>query len=151
MSTIGLYIKAIGTLVVTGLTAYIAALADGDVTSVEWITIVISVVIATAIVWAVPSTPAVFQKWGKAIASAVVAALSSIAVGLTDGNGLSQAEIITAIVAGLTSLGLIGFASNAASSDPYNPATKQVHPVSYDEKAALIGSPPASPPYSSAL
>jgi len=139
-STIGIYVKDLATLVVTGLTAYIAAVTDGDVTSIEWITIVISVLVASGIVWAIPSTPKWFQSYGKAFASALTAGLSSIAVGLLDA-GLSQAEIVTAVVAFITALGLVAASPNAAASDPVG-ADGRIVPVTYQAKQNLIGTPP---------
>ena len=142
-STIGLYTKALGTLVVTGLTAYITALADDSVNTQEWITIAIAVLVGTGVVWAVPSTPEVYRKYGKASAGALVAGLASVAVGLTDGGGLSQAEIVTAIVALITALGVVSISPNAASSDPVN-AQGRIVPVSLSDKQALVV--PAAPP-----
>src|SRR5439155_1051762 len=98
-ATIGLYTKAIGSLVVTGLTAYITAASDGHVTSTDWITIVIAVLAALGVVWAIPSTPAWLNRFGKAIAAALIAGLTSVVIGLQDDGGLSQVEGITAIIA----------------------------------------------------
>lgn len=155
-SNIGIYVKALATLVVTGLTAYIAAAADGSVTAVEWVTIAIAVVVATGVVWAIPSTPKWFQSYGKAFAGALVAGLSSLAVGLSDGDpdgavgSLSQAEIITAIVAFIVALGLVAAAPNAASSDPTG-VDGRIVPVSYATKQGLVGGQPptATPPAAS--
>lgn len=136
-STISLYTKAIGTLVVTALTSYISAVEDnGNVTAPEWITIVISTLVATSVVWAVPSTSEKARQVGKSVTAAIVAFLSSLAVGLTDG-GLAQPEVITAVVAGLTALGFVGVAKNAASNDPVSAAKRYV-PVSTHEKRAAV-------------
>jgi hypothetical protein len=143
-STTGLYAKAIGSIVVTGLTAYIAASADGSVSATEWITIVIAIVAALVVIWAIPSTPVWLARGGKAIAAAVIAALSSIIIGLEDG-GLSQAEIITAIVAFLTSLGLVAISPNAASSDPTD-ARGKIVPIDYQTKQTIAGNPGITPP-----
>jgi hypothetical protein len=137
---IGLYAKALGTMVVTGFTATIAALADNSIAPDEWLTIAIATLLSTGVVWAVPSTPAWMRHYGKAGVAGIVAFLSSIAVGLTDGPGgsveISQAEWLTAAVALLTALGVVAATSNAAASDPV--MGKKIVPVSHDEKVRLV-------------
>jgi hypothetical protein len=136
-STIGLYTKAIASLVVTGLTSYSTAAADGNVTGSEWLTTAIAVIAGTAIVWAIPQAPEWLRYYGKSVAAGLVAFLGSLIIGLQDGGGLSQAEITTAIAALIIGSGLVGIASNAASSDPVSVATKKIIPVSLDDKRAF--------------
>jgi hypothetical protein len=144
-STIGLYTKAIGSLVVTGLTAYITAAGDGDITTTDVIVIVVAVIAALGVVWAIPSTPLWLSRFGKAIAAALVAGLSSLIIGLQDGGGLNQVETITAIIAFLTALGLVGVSPNAASSDPTD-ARGRIVPIGYETKQTLAGNPGVAPP-----
>lgn len=134
----GLYTKAIASLVVTGLTAYITAASDGDVTTVDWISIAIAVLAAAGVIWAIPNTPSWLATYGKSLAAALIAGLSSLIIGLTQGdNGLTQPELLTAIIGFITALGVVAIAPNAASSDPVDPATGHVIPISQEEKLEI--------------
>jgi hypothetical protein len=142
----GLYTKAIASLVVTGLTAYITAASDDVVTTVDWISIAIAVLAAAGIIWAIPNTPSWLATYGKSLAAALIAGLSSIIIGIQQGdNGLSQTEIITAIVGFIAALGVVAVAPNAASSDPVNPTTGQVVPITREEKLSMIVHDTAAP------
>ena len=52
------YAKAIVGAAVAGLTALGAALADDQVTTVEWVGVAVATLAALGVVWAVPNKPA---------------------------------------------------------------------------------------------
>jgi hypothetical protein len=54
----GKYAKAIVGALVAGLTALGTALADDTVTQLEWVGVVVAVLGAAGLVWAVPNKPA---------------------------------------------------------------------------------------------
>ena len=138
MNKIGLYAKALATLVVAGAGSVVSALSDNVITPSEWIAAVILMLGSSGIVWAVPMTPEWLSTYGKSAAAGLAAGLSAIGTGLADGLGLSQAEIITAVIALAMGSGLVASTSNAASSDPVNPETGKIVPVSLAEKKTLL-------------
>lgn len=116
MSSIGLYAKAIAAAVVATLMAAVSALADNQITPVEWTVIAGAFLIGLGAVWAVPNVPEVLRTYGKAATAGLVAVVAAVGVGLTDG-ALSQAEILTAVIALITGSGLTAIVPNAAESD----------------------------------
>jgi peptidoglycan/LPS O-acetylase OafA/YrhL len=117
MDYIGTYAKAVSAAVVAALTTAVTALNDNDLTAIEGVAIASAFLVGAGAVWAVPNTPESVRKYGKAITSALVAALASVAVALTDGGGIGAPEWLTIVIALLGGLGLVAVVPNAAVSD----------------------------------
>lgn len=122
----GLYAKALAGAAVAGLSAYSVAVQDGSgITASEALVIVGTVLVALGGIFLIPNVPEGVRVYGKAILGAVIALVGTLGTGLTDG-GLSQVEVVGAIIAFIVALGLVGVTSNAASSDPVTPKGKVV-------------------------
>ena len=137
MKYVGLYAKALAAAAVAGLGAYSTAIQDGSgLSASEVVGLIITVLVAAGAVWAVPNIPDGVRVYGKMFVGAIVAGLGTLGTGFTDGS-LSQVEVISAVVAFIVALGLVGVTSNAASSDLVDPDTKKILPVTSETKYEL--------------
>jgi hypothetical protein len=109
--------KAVSGAVVAGFTAAIGALTDGNITGYEWTVIAAAVLVAAGGIYAVPNIPDSVRSYAKAITAALIAGLGALGVALTDGGGVSSAELLTIGIALLASGGLVSAVPNARRSD----------------------------------
>jgi hypothetical protein len=142
-SSVGLYSKAIASAVSAGLTVAVTSLTDGTISPVEWTVISSSFLGSASLVWLVPNTPKILASYGKAGTSALVAVAGALGTGFTDGGGLSSAEIVGVLLAFLTGLGLVATVPNAAESDPVNPKTGKLVPITDKEILLTSAAVPA--------
>lgn len=112
---LGPYAKAISAAVVAGFTAAIGALADGGISPVEWTVVAGSFLVALGGVFVADNVR--WFRYAKAVVAGLVAAVGALGVALTDGGGVSTAELITIAVALLSGLGLVSQVPNAEVSD----------------------------------
>lgn len=115
-------LKAWGQLAVAILAAVYAALTDGGVDQQEWI-VVAGTGVGAFVVWVVPNLDEGVGKYAKLFASFATAGLSVLYVVIP--GGLTQAEIIEVVLAGLAAIGFVGGAGNLG----YRWAVKGREPV----------------------
>lgn len=115
-------LKAWGQLAVAILAAVYAALTDGGIDTQEWI-VVVGTAVGSFVVWVVPNLDAGVGKYAKLLASFATAGLSVLYVVIP--GGLTQAEVIEVVLAGLAALGLVGGTANLG----YRWAVKGKEPV----------------------
>jgi peptidoglycan/LPS O-acetylase OafA/YrhL len=135
---IGLYAKAAAGGVTAAFAAYVSAVQDGPgVAGYEFLSIVLAFVVGCGAVWLVPNLPAGVSRYLKAGVGALVAVLSALITGWTDGS-INASEWYAALFAGLAALGLVGVVPNAAESDPVDVSTKKLVGVTRAQKSALV-------------
>lgn len=100
--------KAWGQLLVAILAAVYAALTDSStanaVTTQEWI-VVVGTAVGAAGVWVVPNLSVGIARYAKAIVSFLTAGLPVLYVVIP--GGLTQAETLEVVLAGLAALGVV--------------------------------------------
>lgn len=103
-----LNMKAVGQLVVAVLAAIYAALTDSDtgssITVHEWI-VVVGITVGSFGVWVVPNLEAGIAKYAKGVVSFLTAGLPVLYVVIA--GGLTQAEVIEVVLAGLAAIGFV--------------------------------------------
>lgn len=114
--SLGLYAKAIGGAVIAGLSAAVAALTDGHIDMLEWVTVASSVLAGLVAVWAVPEFPVSIAKYLKGITSGLISGLASFSAFAVNGHLPTQQEWITIAVAVAIGSGLVHVQKNAAES-----------------------------------
>lgn len=123
--SIGLIAKAVIGAAVAAAGSVTAALQDGHIELVEWVTIAASFLVAFAAVWAVPNLPTGVRSYGKAITAALVAGLGALATALTSGGWPPSAdEWVVIVLALLSGAGLVYTAPNAPTSVDIQPANR---------------------------
>lgn len=117
-----LNLKAWGQFAVTILAAVYAALTDGGIDKQEWI-VVAGTGVGAFVVWVVPNLDEGVGKYAKLFASFATSGLSVLYVVVP--GGLTQAEVIEVVLAGLAAIGLVGGVTNVG----YRWALKGQEPV----------------------
>lgn len=106
-------LKAWGQLAVAVLAAIYAALTDSDtgnsITTQEWI-VIVGLAVGSAAVWIVPNLDEGVARYAKTIASFVTAGLPVLYVVIP--GGLTQAETIEVVLAGLAAIGFVAVKGN---------------------------------------
>lgn len=95
------YAKSLLAVLVTAITAIVAAMTDGAVSNVEWINVGIAAVGAAA-VFAAPNVPG--AKYTKAILAVLAAVLTFFVTAVTD--GISTAEWLQVLVIAAGAVGV---------------------------------------------
>lgn len=108
--------KAVSAAVVAALTAAITALADGNITGIEWTIIAGAFLVALGGVYAIPNIPDSVRAYSKAITAGLIAAVAGLGQALTDGGGINSAEWLGILVALVSGLGLVATVPNAPES-----------------------------------
>lgn len=121
--TLGLYAKAVGGAVIAGLSAVVAALADGHIDPLEWATVAGAVLVGLGAVWVIPEFPVSVGKYLKAITSGLVSGLASFSAIAINGHLPTQQEWITIAVAVAIGSGLVHVTKNAAASQTMHGVT----------------------------
>jgi hypothetical protein len=104
-----LNMKAWGQFGVAVLTAIYAALTEGGIDQREWI-VIAGTGVGAFVVWVVPNLSEGIGKYAKLFASFSTAGLSVLYVVIP--GGLTQAETIEVVLAGLAAIGFVGGAAN---------------------------------------
>lgn len=122
-ANLGLKAKAIGGTVVAALLAVQAALLDQDtpgrIAGWEWPTIPAAALVVLVGVWNTPVTA--LQAKAKLYAGAALAGLTTLVAALRDGEGLTQGEVISIVVAVLVAGGLVYALPEARKSEALAP------------------------------
>lgn len=115
--SIGLIAKAVIGAAVAAAGSVTAALQNGHIEPLEWVTIAASFLIGLGAVWAVPNLPDGIRSYGKAITAALVAGLGAFATALTSGGWPPNTdEWVAIVIALLAGAGLVYTTPNAAVS-----------------------------------
>lgn len=117
MTTIGLWTKAILSMIGAALGAALVALQDGHIESFEWVTIVVGALAALTVISFIRNATSGVLYYARAGTAAVIACLTAVGTGLADGQGLTANELIVAALALITALP-VSIAPDAKDSDP---------------------------------
>ena len=102
------YVKAIVALVAAVIVAIATALGNGEIGDLDgsdWVSIILTILGGTALVWFVENIQGVAGGIIKAVIAALTAAVTALETGYFDG-GISQGELLTAIGAFAATLAL---------------------------------------------
>jgi len=101
------YIKAIATLVATGLTALATAVGNGKLDDIDgqgWVKLALVVLGSTAAVWFAENVPGVLGGAIKAVLAGATAFLTALTAAYENDAVISQGEWLTAFGAALIAL-----------------------------------------------
>lgn len=120
----GQYVKAIAALVVSVLTAIVAAVGNGSLDDLDgnaWVKIALVVVGGTGATWFVENVPGLAGGVIKAVLGTATAALTAWTVAYENDGVVSQGEWLTIIAAALTALTAVYQLRNYPPSRPTTP------------------------------
>jgi peptidoglycan/LPS O-acetylase OafA/YrhL len=130
-STIGLYAKAIASAFAAAAAVALEGMANGDLSTAQWITVAVAFIVGLGAVALVPNFPEGARKVVKAVVAAVVAGAGVLTVAIVAGSPfvLTIPLVIKIVLAILGSFGIVYAVPNAAESDPVDPVTRKIRPI----------------------
>ena len=148
--TIGLFAKAIASAAAAAAMTALNAMANGDVATDEWVTIIVTFVVGLGALAAIPVFPEGWKRYLKAFISAVVAGSGVLTVALLAGSPFGVVLVLKIVLAVLAAWGITYTVPDAAESDPIDPVTHRYRPVRGKQRAvyarhAVAETPPVNP------
>jgi hypothetical protein len=130
-SSIGLYAKAIASAFAAAAVVALEGMANGSLSTAQWITVVVSFIAGLGAVAAVPNFPEGAKRILKAIIAAVVAGAGVLTVAIVAGSPfvVTLPLVLKIVLAVLGTFGIVYTVPNAAESDPIDPVTHKIRPV----------------------
>lgn len=129
--TLGLYAKAIASAFAAAAVTALNGMANGDLSTEQWIATVVAFFVGLGAVLAVPNFPEGWKRVLKAIIAAVVAGAGVLTAAIVAGGPLTVTVVLVVkiVLAILGTFGIVYTVPNAAESDPVDPVTNKIRPI----------------------
>lgn len=129
--TLGLFAKAIASAFAAAAATALQGMANGDLSTAQWITVAVAFIVGLGAVAAIPNFPEGARSVLKAIIGAVVAGAGVLTAAIVAGSPfvLTLPLVLKVVLAILATFGVVWTFPNAAESDPRDPVTNKLRPI----------------------